>query len=469
MTAARIAMLASALVLLAAACTGGTSTSTAPTTSADAAGPELVIWVGDVAEQTIEFQVAVDEAGAVTGTVSSPLDDEPAVPIDGSVDGESFTIRIPAVAVVFEGEFSGDTLTGTWSQSGTELPVTMQRRDQPLVLKRPQEPATPFPYESTDVRFDNADVSLAGTLVIPAGDGPFPAVVLVSGSGAQDRDETLLGHRPFLVLADRFARRGIASLRYDDRGVGGSTGGPLGATTADLATDAAAAVAYLDANPRTGSVGIVGHSEGGIIGPMVAGESDAVEFVVLLAGPGLPGRDVLLRQTEDLMRVAGASEADIAWQLDWRSQIVDVSASGLPAAEAAREIRALASAALTNPPDGVTDPLAPTLADTLVKAFADPWMRSFLAYDPAPALVALDIPVLALVGSLDLQVSAEENIPALDDALAANPAATVMELAGLNHLFQTATTGAVSEYAWIEETFAPSAIDIIASWILEHS
>ncbi len=139
------------------------------------------------------------------------------------------------------------------------------------------------------------------------------------------------------------------------------------------------------------------------------------------------------------------------------------------AATTAREIRALASAALTNPPDGVTDPLAPTLADTLVKAFADPWMRSFLAYDPAPALVALDIPVLALVGSLDLQVSAEENIPALDDALAANPAATVMELAGLNHLFQTATTGAVSEYAWIEETFAPSAIDIIASWILEHS
>ena len=445
------------------------SAATTPPPSTDVPGPELEIWAGEVAQQVIELQFTVDDAGSITGTVSSPLDDAPAVPLDGSVDGRSFTIRIAAAAVVFEGEFSGDTLTGTWFQSGIELPVTLQRRAQPLVFERPQEPVPPFPYESTDVRFDNGDVSLAGTLVVPAGDGPVPAVVLVSGSGSQDRDETLLGHRPFLVLADAFARRGIASLRYDDRGVGGSTGSPIGATTADLATDAAAAVAYLDADPRIGSVGIVGHSEGGLIGPMVAGESEAVEFVVLLAGPGLPGRDVLIRQTEDLMRAEGASEADIAWQLDWRSQIIDVSASDLPADEATREIDAVASAALADPPDDVTEPLSPTLADALVEAFTDPWMRFFLAYDPAPTLVALDIPVLALIGSLDLQVSAEANIPALADALAANPAATVSELEGLNHLFQTATTGAVSEYARIDETFAPSAIAIVTSWILEQT
>ena len=164
-----------------------------------------------MAEQIIEFQFAVDDAGTITGTVSSPLDEAPAVPIDGSVDGQSFTIRIPSVAVVFEGEFSGDTLTGTWYQSGIEFPVTLQRYEQPLVFERPQEPVPPFPYESTDVTFDNGDVSLAGTIVVPAGDGPFPAVVLVSGSGPQDRDETLLGHRPFLVLADAF--RGVASPR----------------------------------------------------------------------------------------------------------------------------------------------------------------------------------------------------------------------------------------------------------------
>lgn len=376
---------------------------------------------------------------------------------------------MPAADAVFEGELSGDTVSGTWFQSGLEIPVTLERQEQPIAFERPQEPVPPFPYESTDVRFDNGDVSLAGTLVVPDGAGPFPAVVLVSGSGPQDRNDTLVGHQPFLVLADAFARRGIASLRYDDRGVGGSTGSHAGATTADLATDASAAVAFLDADPRTGSVGIVGHSEGGIIGPMVAGESEAVAHVVLLAGPGLPGREVLRRQTEDLMRAAGAPEADIVWQLEWRSQIMDVSASGLSDDEAAREIGAVASAALANPPDEVTEPLAPALVDTFVEAFVDPWIRFFLAHDPAPALAALETPVLALVGSLDLQVSAEQNIPALERALAENPAATVLELEGLNHLFQTATTGAVSEYVQIDETFAPAAIDLVASWILEQS
>ena len=168
------------------------------------------------------------------------------------------------------------------------------------------------------------------------------------------------------------------------------------------------------------------------------------------------------------MRAAGASEADIAWQLDWRSQIMDVSASELPTDDAAREIEAIVTAALGNPPDDVTEPLTPTLADTFVEVFSDPWMRFFLAYDPAPALVALDIPVLALVGSLDLQVSAEANIPALDDALAANAAATVLELEGLNHLFQTAETGAPAEYSTIPETMSPAVLEAVASWILER-
>jgi pimeloyl-ACP methyl ester carboxylesterase len=444
------------------------STTLAGPASTDPPSPVVQIWAGSVGEQVVEFQIVVDDAGVITGTVSSPLDASPSVPVEGSIDGQAIDVRMPAADAVFEGELSGDTVRGTWYQSGLEIPVTLERQAQPVVFERPQEPAPPFPYESTDVRFDNGDVSLAGTLVVPEGEGPFPSVVLVSGSGPQDRDETLLGHRPFLVLADAFARRGIASLRYDDRGVGGSTGSHVGATTADLATDAAAAAAFLDADPRTGSVGIVGHSEGGIIGPMVATESEAVAFVVLLAGPGLPGRDVLLRQTADLLRAEGASEADIAWQLEWRPRMFDVAASDATAADAAAQIRVIVSDALASPPADVTDPLDPSLVDTFVEVFADPWMRFFLAYDPAPALTALDVPVLALIGSLDLQVSAEENIPALEDALAENPAATVRELDGLNHLLQTATTGAVSEYAQIEETFAPAAIDVVATWILEQ-
>jgi pimeloyl-ACP methyl ester carboxylesterase len=360
-------------------------------------------------------------------------------------------------------------MAGTWYQSGAEVPAVFELRDAPLVLARPQEPAPPFPYEVIDVRFENGAISLAGTLAVPEGEGPFPAVVFTSGSGSQDRDETIVGHKPFLVLSDAFALAGIASLRFDDRGIGDSTGDPVGATTADLATDTAAAVQFLADDGRFNSIGIVGHSEGGIIGPMVANASDLIDSVVLLAGPGLPGLDVLLRQTEDLMRVEGAPEADIAWQTSWRREIMEVSASSAPADDAAEAIRSIVDAALENPPADVTETLDPSMADQFVTAFTDPWMRFFLAYDPAPALEDLDIPVLALIGSLDVQVSAEENIPALEAALAGNGDATVSDLEGLNHLFQNAETGAVSEYTRIEETFSPEAIDLITTWILERS
>ena len=477
-----------ALLLVVTACSGGTDSSTTSTTqpaeetavTSSTPPPESTtteppsqdtseIWLGDVGGQTIQFQYTTDDTGTITGMLGSPTDEGPEVSISGAADGDAVTIRIPAAGAVLEGVVDGDTLSGTWYQSGAEVPVVFERQTTLYVANRPQEPTPPFPYEATDVRFENGDVSLAGTLTVPEGEGPFPAVVLASGSGAQDRDETILGHKPFLVLADAFARSGIASLRFDDRGVGGSTGNPVGATTADFATDAAAAVQFLAADDRFESIGIVGHSEGGIIGPMVANGSDSVDSVVLLAGPGLPGLNVLLRQTEDLMRAEGATEADVAWQLSWRREIMEVSASSVPTDEAADAIRTIVSAAVENPPPGVNESLDQSMTEQFVGAFTDPWMRFFLAYDPAPALEELGIPTLALIGSLDLQVSAEENIPALETALAANGDAIVSELEGLNHLFQNAETGAVSEYATIEETFSPQAIDLITSWILGQS
>jgi len=445
------------------------TTSAAPALTTPHSEPEVEIWAGDIAGQMIEFQFVIDDAGTVNGLVKSPSEGGPDVPINGVVTGSSVTIKIPAADAMFEGEVDGTTMTGTWYQSGAEIPAVFELRETPLILARPQEPTPPFPYEATDVRFENGEISLAGTLVVPEGEGPFPAVVLSSGSGSQDRDETIVGHKPFLVLSDAFAVAGIASLRVDDRGVGGSTGDPVGATSADLATDTTSAVQFLAADDRFNSIGIVGHSEGGIIGPMVANDSDAIDLVVLLAGPGLPGLDVLLRQTEDLMRVEGASEADIAWQLSWRREIMEVSASSVPEGEAAEAIRTIVTAALQSPPAGVTEALDPSMTEQFVAAFTDPWMRFFLAYDPAPALEDLGIPTLALIGSLDVQVSAEENIPALEAALEANAEATVLELEGLNHLFQNAETGAVSEYARIEETFSPEAIDLIIAWILNQS
>ena len=443
--------------------------SIAPASTTPSAATEVEIWAGDVAGQLIEFQYTVDNTGTLTGLISSPSEEAPDLPINGTMDDGAVTIKVPAVEAVFEGEVDGTTMSGTWYQSGAEIPAVFERRDEPLTLARPQEPTPPFPYEATDIRFENGAISLAGTLVVPEGEGPFPAVVLTSGSGAQDRDETIVGHKPFLVLSDAFALAGIASLRFDDRGIGGSTGDPVGATTADLATDTAAAVEFLAADGRFDSIGIVGHSEGGIIGPMVANDSDAVDLVVLLAGPGLPGLDVLLRQTEDLMRVEGAPEADIAWQISWRREVLEVSASSVPDDEAVEAIRAIVSAALENPPADVAQTVDPSMTEQFVTAFTDPWMRYFLAYDPAPALEDLDIPALALIGSLDVQVSAEENIPALESAFDANGRATVSELEGLNHLFQKAETGAVSEYARIEETFSAEAIDLITAWILEQS
>jgi len=191
----------------------------------------------------------------------------------------------------------GDQLEGTLTTGGDTVPVSLDRRDEPFAFERPQVPEPPYPYLEEEIVFPNTEAGfdLAGTLTIPKGDGPFPAVVLISGSGPQDRDEQLAGHRPFLVLADHLARAGIAVLRYDDRGYGES-GGDLEGTSADLATDAAAAVDYLAAKPETGSIGLLGHSEGGIIAPMVAATDPAVTFVIMLAGPGETGAEVLLQQ-----------------------------------------------------------------------------------------------------------------------------------------------------------------------------
>jgi len=372
-----------------------------------------------------------------------------------------------------------DTIQGEWSQMGQSLPLVLVRGDGDEA-RRPQEPQPPFPYEEEEVRYPNpeAGIHLAGTLTLPPGPGPFPAVALITGSGAQDRDETIMGHKPFWVLADHLTRHGIAVLRSDDRGVGESEGDFSAATSADFAGDAAAAVAYLRERPEIDPhrIGLVGHSEGGIIAPMVAVERGGVAFTVLLAGTALPGDEILLLQGEAIARAMGQDEDAIRG-----SRELQVATFQVIREEEDPEVRSRrAGEILRDHLAGMTPEEREALGipaeaeDQWIEAqgavAASPWFRYFLTYDPRDHLRRLEVPVLALFGELDLQVPANENMSAMEEALreAGNPDVTLLELPGLNHLFQTAETGSPTEYARIEETFAPAALDAVSSWIVER-
>lgn len=308
---------------------------------------------------------------------------------------------------------------------------------------------------------------------MPAGEGPFPGVVLVSGSLSQDRDETIGTKQPFLVLADGLARHGIAVLRFDDRGAGQSEGEPVelsDATTADLADDAQAAAEFLALQPEIDEerVGLLGHSEGALHASIVANRSDVLSYVVLAAGSGVPGAEVIVTQTAAGLRSEGASEETVDWAVEAREDLIDAALSDLDQPDYESEVRAITEVAFTAPPPGVVPTDPSELSDQIeqnVFVFALPWMRYFIGYDPAPALRDLSVPVLAVQGSLDVQAVADVNIPATEQALADNPDATVVVLDGLNHLFQEANTGAVSEYESLDDPFAHEAIELIADWI----
>jgi pimeloyl-ACP methyl ester carboxylesterase len=389
-----------------------------------------------------------------------------------SRDGATVSFEVPVVHGAFTGSLDPETkiLTGTWSQGPGKLPLTFTRLDPgiaPPGLNRPQTPQPPFPYASRDVVIENAaaKVRLAGTLTTPPGPGLFPAVVLIAGSGPNTRDEPVFGHRPFLILADYLTRRGIAALRYDKRGVGGSTGEYGAATTLDFADDAEAAAAWLAAQPGVDPrrIGLIGHSEGGLVAPLAASRDHEIAFIVLLAGPGVDGGRILSAQGRLISRAMGVSEAEIDRSAGLRDRMIDIIRTEPDRAEAAIKLKAAADAY------GEAHHLDPQVLATLKTQYETingDWFRTFLTYDPAPALRSLRIPVLALIGERDLQVPADLNIPALRAAMADDPKAQVEELPGLNHLFQPAKTGGVSEYAEIETTMAPEVLDRLARWVL---
>jgi uncharacterized protein len=384
-------------------------------------------------------------------------------------NGESLKMELKRIGGVFEGKISQDltTIAGNYSpQSGGNLPLVLKRAKNAAELerRRPQDPKKPYPYSEEQVTYQNksAGITLAGTLTLPPGKGPFPAVLLIAGSGHNDRDESLMGHRPFLVLADYLTRKGIAVLRVDKRGVAKSGGNYLTATTADFASDAEAGVAYLKSRPEIArrKIGLIGHSEGGSIVPMIAARNPDVAFIVMIAGTGVSGLEILVEQSTILSEASGKSHEEALRNGAKEREILTLITQEKDEAVLEKTLR-----------EKLAGDVPAGQLDAQIKQITSPWIRFMLVYDPATELRKVKCPVLVLNGDKDVQVLASQNLPPIKKALeaAGNKDFEIDELPGLNHLFQTAKTGQPSEYPEIEETMSPVVLEKIASWILQRS
>jgi fermentation-respiration switch protein FrsA (DUF1100 family) len=385
----------------------------------------------------------------------------------------SLVMNMPPIQ--YEGTLNSEgEIEGVFKQGGGELPLLLTQNEvQKSNKKRPQDPSEPFPYLSEDITFENEveGIKLAGTLTMPSEGKNFPAVVLISGSGAQDRNEALLGHKPFLVLSDHLTKQGIAVLRFDDRGTAKSEGNFSTATSADFKNDVAAAVNYLKTRKEIDNIGLIGHSEGGIIAPMLAAESEDIAFIVLMAGTGIRGDELLLRQSELIGRASGMNEEQLKTARAFNQGAYDLVVNNINENSVKEDIKKYLEESVSKNPElasanGLKEQV---FVDQILGQLTSPWMMYFLKYDPAEALKKVDCPVLAIIGEKDLQVPAEVNLKAIEEALKAggNSQYTVKELEKLNHLFQEAETGAPSEYASIEQTISPVALELMSEWILE--
>jgi pimeloyl-ACP methyl ester carboxylesterase len=384
-------------------------------------------------------------------------------------------VEVGAAGIRYQGLLAPDgKILGEFRQAGIALPLTLSRQEAPIAVVepvRPQTPKPPYPYTSEAVRVKNTvgGVELAGTLTLPAGKGPFPAVVLISGSGPQDRDEALMGHRPFLVLSDALTRKGLAVLRCDDRGVGESTGDFSKATSEDFVTDVEAMVAYLSGRPEIlpKQISLVGHSEGGMIAPMVAARNKRIRSIVLMAGPGIPSDSLLMLQTALISRAQGVPEAQVQRALSVNRTVYQWLKSAAPSQELRPRIARLFTEAMSDTVAGQTEAVRAALVEAQVQQLELPWFRYFIRYDPGPVLQRVTCPVLALNGSKDLQVPARENLSGIKKNLDAggNHHLTIREYPGLNHLFQPCTTGSPKEYPQIETTISERVLPEMADWI----
>jgi pimeloyl-ACP methyl ester carboxylesterase len=438
-------------------------------------------WNGILQVSGIQLRVVFNITKSDTGyssTMDSPDQGAKGIPVTSTIfENPKLVLEVSGAGIEYEGELKEGIIAGTFRQSGQSFALDLKRESiVKAKLIRLQEPVKPYPYTSEAVSFKNekANIKLAGTLTFPAKEGNSPAVILITGSGPQNRDEELMGHKPFLVLSDYLTRNGIAVLRYDDRGTDESKGDFKTANSADFATDVEAAIAYLKTRKEINKkkIGLIGHSEGGLIAPMVASKSKDVSFIVLLAGPGIRGSQLLLLQQELIGRASGVPESDLQKSKEINSAVFDMVIKTTNT----EKLRSELTEFLTQKSKESADSLKAgekndsVMIRAQVDQITSPWMLYFLRYDPAPALLKVKCPVLALNGEKDLQVPPKENLSAIKASLlkGGNKNVITIELPNLNHLFQECKTGLPVEYAQIEQTLSPAALDIISKWIKQR-
>lgn len=403
-------------------------------------------WTGKLKVSGVELAL-IFNIGEESATLDVPDQGAKDIPVEVSRDAVGgITLNVPAINASFKGLWAGKVIAGTFTQHGMSFPMTLTPGAP--VVRRPQTPVGPFPYATEEVSFTNGDAVLKGTLTLPDNcDRKTPVLIMVTGSGLQNRDEELFGHKPFAVIADAFARAGIATLRYDDRGFGESTGDVVLCTTEDLKNDALAGVKLL--RDRFERVGVIGHSEGGTIALMLAGERQ-VDFAVSLAGMIVSGAETLLAQNRRAFESAGLPESD-------------VEAFARLLSDTFTAIRTRAPLPSADNYD-ITDALRKNYAAAL-PSFRTPYMEFFLGLDLSASLSGITCPVMALNGTKDTQVQCDRNIAALEAGLPSNSRSVIRAEDGLNHLFQHCVTGEVSEYKSIEETFSPEVLSEMIAWI----
>lgn len=423
-------------------------------------------WKGTLNLGPTELELCFDikEAdGVLSATLDVPAQGAYDIPVTSiSYEMMKLTMEIAPLSATFEGTFVLNNITGEFTQMGMSLPLTLIKGEKEAKPKRPQEPQPPFPYKSEDVYFKNTreDFTLAGTLTIPEGDGPFPAMILISGSGPQNRDEELSNHRPFAVIADYLSRNGVAVLRYDDRGVASSEAGKSDGTSFDISYDAEAAFDYLLSRKEVipSLCGITGHSEGGYINFMIAQRRPDVAFLISLAGPAVTGAEVLKLQQAEIYRGMGMPEPMVEQNRVVSEKLFAIVDKYDTPDENFRK-EALGYLASVGMPDDVAVPM--------IDQYGSPWMFYFLKYDPAPAIREVTIPALILNGTMDKQVVSSQSLPVFRQIAEerGRDNMKIVELEGLNHLFQHAKTGLPTEYGTIEETISEEVLKLMLDFV----